>query len=67
MDQLDNLLGRSIPGRCFPGKKKDLGRRRRGPVIHQAQVIMDDAQDIQKLPLVEMDTFGLDIKQEIRR
>ncbi len=62
MNHLDDLLRGPVTGRGNAGK--DTGARRLGlvSVLHQAQIVVDDVHDIQRLALVFVDALNLHIE-----
>ena len=62
VDELDDLLGGPISGRCFA--REDISARREGVfgVFDEALVFGDDAEHVQRLPLVFVDALDLHVE-----
>ncbi len=66
VDQLDDLLGGPVARRGLAGE--DIGARdnRVRPVFGQAEILVQDVHDVEKLALVLMDALDLHIKERVR-
>ena len=65
VDQLDDLLSGPVARRGLAGKEVGARCAWVGAVFRQAQVLMQDVHDVEKLPLVFVDTLDLHVEQRL--
>ena len=63
VDQFNDLLGGPIPGGGFAGEHIDARHRRFDLVLDEAQILIDDAHDVEQLAFVFVNPFHLDIEE----
>ena len=65
VDELDDLLGHMIAGRCLGPEEEGLGGEVHVGIVPQLVVQMDDVQHVEQLPLVLVQPLHLDIKEGV--